>query len=636
MSKALRRGTLAFAIGLSLALVVPAVAAATPAPVFSSRWGVSGSGTGDFIAPNLIAADRLGHVYVADAGNNRIQRFTSAGAFGTSWNNNGTTTMDYPAGVATDRFERVYVSEVGGHRVDRYDGDGGHQLSIGLGSGTGPGQFGTAFGIAVDPWGFVYVGDQSLNRVQKFAPSGTYISQLAATGPGALNGPSGIALDPLGDIFVADTFNNRVVEFGPTGLFVRAFGSLGSGAGQLNSPRGLAFAPDGNLLVGDQNNARVEAFSPTGAYQYSFGHGGAPSEQIAGAFGVATDGSGIFVSDMGDYSMKKFTFGAPKPVARIKAVNRYGLAVSVAAARWPHYKGMHHVIIVNGENSAVADALAVSPMAGVYNAPILLTTKAKLSAETNTVLKKMRSASGKLAVHVIGDTKIISKTTYNTIKADNRGGSTERINGHDPYVLSLAIARRVKSVTDSRGTSSNWVLVFNAQNPAAVFDALVAGPGAARSGIPMLAVKNSSVPTAIHNALVTTFAGKQKVAVNSAAYLSASLYSQISGAHRLSNHSDRAASAADIALVSRDGAFTSWDSVGAVGTVPAAIAAGPYMGLQDGVLLYTPRSVWPTPNTSFFTFANAHASVLRGIVIGSTNDVSDSTKAHFSADLNTP
>ena len=53
------------------------------------------------------------------------------------------------------------------------------------------------------------------------------------------------------------------------------------------------------------------------------------------------------------------------------------------------------------------------------------------------------------------------------------------------------------------------------------FDALVAGPGAARSGIPMLAVKNSSVPTAIHNALVTTFACKQKVAVNSAAYLSA-------------------------------------------------------------------------------------------------------------------
>ena len=636
MSKPSRRGALVIAVGLSLALLLPSVALATPAPAYSTRWGASGSGLGNFNSPNLIAADRLGHLFVADAGNNRIQRFSSGGGSPTSWNYNGTATMDYPIGVATDRFGRVFVSELGAQRVDRYDGTGGHQLVIGQGAGSGPGQFSQPFGIAVDPWGFVYVGDSFLNRVQKFAPDGTYLSHLNTSGSGALGGPTGIAIDPLGNIFVADSSHNRIAEFGPTGAFVRAFGSLGAGTGHLNTPRGLAFDPEGDLLVSDEINGRVEAFSTAGVYQYSFGQAGTPTQKIGYAYGLATDGSGIYVGDYWDFSMKKFTFGAPKPVSRIKGANRYALAASVAAARWPHYKGMHDVIIVNGEDSALGDALAVSPLAGVYNAPILLTKKAKLSAEADTALKQMRSASGKLAVHVIGDTKLISKAAYNKIKADNHGGSIERISGHDAYALSLAIAKRAKSVTDSRGTSSNLVLVFNAQNPAAALDALIAGAGAARSGIPMLAVKNSSVPTAIHNALATTFAGKQKVAVNSAAFMSTSIYSQIGGSFRLSTHADHAGSAADIAGASRDGALTSWDAVGAVGSAPAAIVAGPYMGLQDGVLLFTRKTVWPTANTTFVAFANAHASVLRGTVIGSTSDVSNATKAHFSVDLNTP
>jgi DNA-binding beta-propeller fold protein YncE len=639
MLRLLRRLTLPAVLTLVLVFIVPAVALATPAPVFSSRWGVSGSGNGDFSSPNLIATSRSGYLFVADSGNNRIQRFTSAGVYESQWNNNGDTGMSFPYGVATDRLGYVYVTEAGNQRVDKYDFNGVHHLpKFGLGGGVGPGQFGTPFGIAVDPWGFVYVGDYSLNRVQKFAPDGTYMSQLAATGVGALNGPSGLAIDPLGNVFVADTFNHRIVEFGPTGLFVRAFGSLGTAAGQLNTPRGLAFAPDGNLLVTEQQNApsRVSAFSPSGAYQYKFGFGGSAGQNLFGAFGLATDGTGIFVGDIGDYSMKKFTFGAAKPVARISGKNRYALAASVAAARWPRYRGMKHVIIVNGEDSAAANALAVSPLAGVYDAPILLTKKAALSADTNTALKAMRAASGKLTIHVIGDTRLISRATYNKIKADNRLGSVERISGHDPYTLSIAIAKRVKSVKDSRGLPTDFVFLFNAQKPAGYLDALLAGAGAARSGVPMLAVKNSSVPTAVNKTLATTFAGKAKVSVSSSTYLSDAVLLQAGGVARLSQHADRAGSGADIALLSRAWYFTSFDSVGAVSTFPAALVAGPYQGLQDGALIYTRKTVWPGANTVLFGSGLAKSGFMRGVVIGSTSDITNTTKSRFSADLNTP
>lgn len=631
MSTTFRRATLALTVALALALLIPAMAIAVPAPTFSTRWGTTGAGNGDFSGPNLIAADRLGHVFVADTSNNRIQKFSSAGVFDSSWV--CTSTLNFPDGVATDRYGLVYVSEAGGQHVHRFSSDGNYAGQIGLGGGAGPGQFGTPTGVAVDPWEFVYVADQTANRVQVFAPDGTYVSQF---GNGLLSAPTGIAIDPLGNIFVADTGHFRVVEFGPAGNFIRAFGSLGSGPGQFHAPRGLAFSADGNLLVTDQTNGTVQAFSTRGVYQYSFGQGGSIGQNTVGPFGIATDGTGIFVADIGDNSMKKFTFGAPKPVMRIGGANRFALAVNVAAARWPRWSGMRHVIIVNGEDYAAANALAVSPLAGVYNAPILLTTKGSLPSITNTALKQMRRASGPLAIHVIGDTRLVSRAAYNRIKADNRGGSVERINGHDPYTLSIGIAKRVKSVTDSRGTSSRYVMVFNAQRPSAFLDALFAGPAAARSGIPMLAVKNTSVPLAVTRALTTTFATREKLVVNSASYVPNAIYTQVGATVRLSNHGDHASSAADISMISRDGALTSWDSVGAVSTVPAALVAGPYEGLQNGVLLFTRKTVWPTANTTFFAFANSHSSVLNGQVFGSANEITGGTKWHFGFDLNTP
>lgn len=52
-------------------------------------WGTSGSGNGDFNNPVDIAIDKYGHIYVADAGNYRIQRFDSNGNFITKWGSYG-------------------------------------------------------------------------------------------------------------------------------------------------------------------------------------------------------------------------------------------------------------------------------------------------------------------------------------------------------------------------------------------------------------------------------------------------------------------------------------------------------------------------------------------------------------------
>jgi DNA-binding beta-propeller fold protein YncE len=52
-----------------------------PGEPFFTTWGSTGSGAGQFTYPTGISVDGNGNVYVADTGNNRIQKFTSQGVF---------------------------------------------------------------------------------------------------------------------------------------------------------------------------------------------------------------------------------------------------------------------------------------------------------------------------------------------------------------------------------------------------------------------------------------------------------------------------------------------------------------------------------------------------------------------------
>jgi DNA-binding beta-propeller fold protein YncE len=58
-------------------------------------------------------------VYVADAGNSRIQGFTSDGTFLTKWGGYGEGDGEFraPVGVATDVRGHFYVADTGNSRV---------------------------------------------------------------------------------------------------------------------------------------------------------------------------------------------------------------------------------------------------------------------------------------------------------------------------------------------------------------------------------------------------------------------------------------------------------------------------------------------------------------------------------------
>jgi sugar lactone lactonase YvrE len=174
------------------------------------EWGGPGTGKGQFVHPVGLAVDSSGNVFVADTGNNRIQKFLLADPCPT-----GTTQVPGYPGVC-------YIIKWGG-------------------PGAGYGKFQSPRHIAVDSSGNVFVSDLYNNRIQKFLladpcpgsttqvdPGACYITEwgygdalaciLARTfvchsSPNQFEAPYGVAVDSSGNVFVADYRADRIHEF---------------------------------------------------------------------------------------------------------------------------------------------------------------------------------------------------------------------------------------------------------------------------------------------------------------------------------------------------------------------------------------------------------------------------------------
>lgn len=253
--------------------------------------GHLGRQPGQFSRPRAITVTSKGEMAVVDR-TGRLQILDLAsGEFLRQWRfpawDNGT-----PTGITADPTDdSIWVADTHYNRVLRYSPEGTLLSQFGK-AGEEPGHFVFPTDVCPDPDGrHVWVTDYGRrNRVMQFTRDGEFVMEFGTElfVNADLDRPQALTLTPDGrELLVVDAGNHRINVYDREGRLRRHIGTAGSGPGQLKYPYDIAMAPDGSLYVAEFGNHRVSRFAADGSFLGLLGRPGTESGEFASPWGVA-------------------------------------------------------------------------------------------------------------------------------------------------------------------------------------------------------------------------------------------------------------------------------------------------------------------------------------------------------------
>ncbi len=190
--------------------------------------------------PVALAVSKSGLVYFVDAASNKVRviaadgvvsTFAGIGTAGYSGDAGPATSaeLNAPQGLAVDNAGLVYIADTDNHRIRKVALDGTIITIAGTGiAGYNVAQDGSAatsaqldspFDVAVDLGQAVYISDSGSSRIRRISPAGI-ISTIAGSGasfadngPAAdtsMSGPAGMITDKHGNLYISDSPAQRV------------------------------------------------------------------------------------------------------------------------------------------------------------------------------------------------------------------------------------------------------------------------------------------------------------------------------------------------------------------------------------------------------------------------------------------
>jgi serine/threonine protein kinase len=276
-------------------------------PVIAGQVGEAGSTDGvganaRFRWPRGIAIDTAGTLYVADTGNNTIRKITpdhavttlaGATAPGSADGKGSAARFIAPQGIAVDLPGNVFVAEFANNTVRKITPDGVVSLFAGSvqrpGSENGRGalaHFRNPWALATDKSGNVYVSDNGNLSLRKISPEGVVITLADQFG-----NPRGIAVDASGNIYVADLAKNSIQKVTPADKATTLTTGLSAPENVAVDKRGFVYATDADGVYSISPDGKAVLLPPVPLTE-------AGSGPAAHAEAIAVDASGtLYIAD---------------------------------------------------------------------------------------------------------------------------------------------------------------------------------------------------------------------------------------------------------------------------------------------------------------------------------------------------
>jgi sugar lactone lactonase YvrE len=364
---------------------------------------VAGNGTSTYLgdgraatstglnAPEGVAVDSQGNLYIADTGNQCIRKvntngliFTVAGNGTKGFSGNGSAAtnakLNTPYSVLVDGCGNLFISDTYNSRVRKVGTNGVINTCVGGGT-IYPDNGGAATnaklaspeGLGLGASNSVVFPDNGQGRIYEVLTNGI-ISIVAGNGlayPGdggtatnaLLISPSGVAIDSIANLFIADSGHQRIRVVGTNGIIntVAGGGTNAPGDGGaatsalLNNPTAVAVDAFENLFIADSGHQRIRIVGTNGiintvagcGVQGYAGDGAAPTNaELNNPNDVVVDASGnLVIADTANNRIRKVAPGTIGPptltLTNISAANAgsytviitdpYGSVTSAAA-----------------------------------------------------------------------------------------------------------------------------------------------------------------------------------------------------------------------------------------------------------------------------------------------------------------
>lgn len=218
-----------------------------PPVEYIGQWGSKGSGPGQLEDPTCITTDALGNIYLADDGSHFIDKFGPGGVPHLSFQDPG---MRAPQSIAVDSGGAIYVADASRGTVTIYLPSGirlrtlRRRLRVNTEN---------TLDVTVDDEGLIYLFDSEIRRVFTYTPLFRLVRewQPSANVPNERVRAAAMTGAPDGSLYFVDPAGNRILHFSSAGHFLSEINASASGGGRKLSDeiavsRQYVFAMDDN------------------------------------------------------------------------------------------------------------------------------------------------------------------------------------------------------------------------------------------------------------------------------------------------------------------------------------------------------------------------------------------------------